>query len=73
MSNTTKNLTAIDAFIAKTATFERLFEQLQRMRDEHFGVNPDAVTWGDVADMSYRLEQLQQLTDAYFKEGEFAA
>ncbi|WP_028452955.1 hypothetical protein [Chitinilyticum aquatile] len=62
----------IEVFVAQVGEFETLLNRLQTMLDDHFSVDPDDVKWGDVGDMGHRIEVLKQITDAYFKEGEFA-
>ncbi len=71
---TTQNTkpTALDRFINKASEFDALLQRLQQMRDEHFGVSPDAVTWGHVGDVTRYVTALKEVTDAYFKEGEYA-
>lgn len=36
------------------------------------GVSPDVVTWGHVGDVTRYVTVLKEVTDAYFKEGEYA-
>jgi len=40
--------------------------------DEHIGVSPENVRWGDVGNAGYALEKLTELTDWMFKRGEYA-
>lgn len=72
MSTQNTKPTALDNFIAKVGEFDALLQRLQQMRDDHFGVNPDAVTWGHVGDVTRYVTALKEVTDAYFKEGEYA-
>ena len=44
MTTQTAKPTALDSFIAKAGEFDVLLQRLQQMRDDHFGVSPDAVT-----------------------------
>ena len=44
MTTQTAKPTALDSFIAKASEFDVLLQRLQQMRDDHFGVGPDAVT-----------------------------
>ena len=72
MTIQTAKPTALDSFIAKAGEFNDLLERLQQMRDDHFGVSPHAVTWGHVGDVTHYVTALKEVTDAYFKEGEYA-
>ena len=72
MTTLTAKPTPLESFIAKAGEFNDLLERLQQMRDDHFGVSPDAVTWGHVGDVTRYVTALKEVTDAYFKEGEYA-
>ena len=65
--------TAIGTFIARKAEIDTLLARLQVLSDEHFNVAPEQVTWGHVGDLSHYAELLKQITDAAFREGEYAA
>ena len=64
--------TALDAFIAKKAEIDTMLARLKALSDEHFGVGPDEVNWGDVGTLAYYAELLKRITDSAFKEGEYA-
>jgi len=64
---------ALDAFIAKKAEIDRMLQRLQALSDDHFGVAPDEVTWGDVGNLGHHAELLKRITDMAFNEGEHAA
>jgi len=72
MTTLTAKPTALDSFIAKAGEFDALLQRLQQMRDDHFGVSPDAGTCGHVGDVTHYVTALKEVTDAYFKEGEYA-
>lgn len=72
MTTQTAKPTALDSFIAKAGEFDALLQRLQQMRDDHFGVSPDAVTWGHVGDVTHYVNALKEVTDAHSKEGEYA-
>ena len=72
MTTQTAKPTALDSVIAKAGEFDVLLQRLQQMRDDHFGVSPDEVTWGHVGDVTHHVNALKEVTDAYFKEGEYA-
>ena len=63
---TTKNTTtakpenALDVFAARKAEIDRLLAQLQAASDEHFGRNPETLTWGDVGSLGYVIERLTE-------------
>ena len=43
--------TALDAYLARTATIHAKLERLQQLADDHFGHDPDAINWGHVGDL----------------------
>jgi hypothetical protein len=63
---------AIDAFIAKKASIDAMLTRIAQLSDDHFGADPDKVTWGDVGTIEDYARQLRRITDAAFKEGEHA-
>ena len=64
---------SLEAFIAKKAEFDALLADLQQMSADHFGADPEAVLWGSVGDLAHWNSRLREVTDAYFKRGEYAA
>lgn len=42
--------TAIDAHLTRTAAIHAKLARLQRLADDHFGHDPDAIHWGHVGD-----------------------
>ena len=40
--------TALDAYLACTATIHAKLARLQQLADDHFGHDPDAINWGHV-------------------------
>jgi hypothetical protein len=69
----TTNDTALAAFIARKAEIDAQLARLKALSDEHFNAHPDEIHWGHVGDLQRYVELLRQITDAAFKEGEFAA
>ena len=65
--------TALDAFIARKAEIDTMLERLKALSEEHFGYAPDDINWGHVGTLAHYAELLKQITDAAFKEGEYAA
>jgi hypothetical protein len=43
--------TTLDAYLARTAAIHAKLERLQRLADDHFGHDPDAIRWGHVGDL----------------------
>jgi len=67
-----KQPTALDAFMARKAEIDHALERLQTLSDNHFNTHPDEIHWGHVGDLGHYAELLKQITDAAFKEGEYA-
>jgi hypothetical protein len=42
---------ALAGFVARKAEIDAMLTRLQALSDDHFGVAPDAVTWGDVGSL----------------------
>lgn len=64
--------TALNAFIAKKVEIDSMLARLQILSDNHFNVAPEEVSWGHVGDLGHYAELLKQITDAAFREGEYA-
>ena len=64
---------SLEAFLARKAEFDALVAELQQMSAAHFGADPDAVLWCEAADIERRNHLLREITDVYFRRGEFAA
>jgi len=65
--------TALDAFIARKTEIDAMLGRLAALSDDHFGANPEAITWADVGTLAHYAELLKRITDSAFKEGEHAA
>jgi hypothetical protein len=63
---------SLEAFLAKKAEFDVLLAELQQMSADHFGADPEAVLWGEAANLSDWTRRLRAVTDAYHRRGEFA-
>jgi len=61
------------AFVARKTQIDAMLKRLQALSDDHFGVAPDEVTWGDVGTLEHHAELLKRITDMAFREGEHAA
>ena len=66
------NTEALAAFMAKKAEIDTALARLTALSAEHFGADPDSLHWGHVGTLGFYAEQLWQITDAAFKEGEYA-
>jgi hypothetical protein len=64
---------ALAAFVARKATIDAMLSRIQSLSNDHFGVAPDEVTWGDVGTLGHYAELLRRITDMAFNEGEHAA
>ena len=64
---------ALAVFVSKKAEIDAMLGRLQGLSDDHFGVGPDEVTWGDVGSLGHYAELLKRITDMAFNEGEHAA
>ena len=67
------NNDALAAFVANKAEIDAMLTRIQALSDDHFGVAPDEVTWGDVGNLGHYAELLKRITDMAFNEGEHAA
>ena len=61
------------AFVAKKAEIDLMLTRLGALSDDHFGVAPDEITWGDVGSLEHHADLLKRITDMAFNEGEHAA
>jgi hypothetical protein len=64
---------ALAAFVSKKAEIDAMLTRIQTLSDDHFGVLPDEVTWGDVGSLGHYAELLKRITHMAFGEGEHAA
>ena len=71
-TKTRSNEDALAAFVQRKAEIDAMLSRLQALSDDHFGVAPDEVTWGDVGSLEHHAELLKRITDMAFNEGEHA-
>lgn len=64
---------SLEAFLAKKAEFDALLAELQQASEDHFGVDPEAVVWGETAWLHDATAKLKDIADAHFRRGEYAA
>ncbi|MFQ5622433.1 MAG: hypothetical protein ACE5FS_03455 [Paracoccaceae bacterium] len=67
---TTYSHDELRAFITKKAEIDAMLTRLQAWSADHFNRHPDEITWADAGDLSYYAEQLRQITNTAFHEGE---
>jgi hypothetical protein len=60
------------AFAAKKVGIDLMLTRLQALSDDHFGVVPDEVTWGDVGTLEHHADLLKRIAEMAFNEGEHA-
>lgn len=72
MIKSTKKQETIDAYIGRTASIQAMLKRLTDAAGDHFGDDPDAITWGHVGSLGAIEEKLQHLCDMVFREGEHA-
>ena len=66
------NSKAIDAFLAAKAEIDSMLARLAALSDDHFETHPDEIHWGDVGTLNHYRDSLREISDAAFKEGEYA-
>ena len=49
-----------------------MLARLTELSDDHFGAEPDRITWGEVGTLGHYAELLKRITVAAFGEGEHA-
>ena len=64
---------ALAAFVSKKAEIDAMLARLAALSDDHFNAGPDEVNWGHVGTLEHYASLLRRITDAAFKEGEYAA
>jgi hypothetical protein len=67
------NDVVLAAFLARKGEIDAMLSRIQSLSNDHFGVAPDEVTWGDVGSLEHHAELLKRITDMAFHEGEHAA
>ena len=66
------NSKAIDAFLAAKAEIDSILARLVALSEDHFETHPDEIHWGHVGTLSHYRDRLREISDAAFKEGEYA-
>lgn len=67
------NDAALAAFIAKKAEIDAMLARLQAFSEDHFGADPERLSWAHVGSLEYQAHLLKQISDFALGEGEHAA
>ena len=64
MTTTTpkSNEAALAAFMAGKSEIDALLARIAAASDDHFGTNPERVTWGDAGSLGVVIERLKEIT-----------
>lgn len=73
MRNPADNSQALAAFMTRKAEIDGLLGRLTALSVEHFGIQPDAVTWADVGTLGGYLERPREVRNQDFHEGEYVS
>lgn len=68
----TDNTKALDAFVTAKFQIDAMLERLKALSDDHFETHPDEINWGHVGTLNHYRDRLREISDAAFREGEFA-
>ena len=63
---------ALAAFISAKLEFDALLAEIKQASDDHFGADPETITWADAEQLHHRMAPLRDLADALAKRGEYA-
>ena len=61
---------ALAAFLAKKTEIDAMLARLQGLSENHFGADPEALTWGDVGGLERMAASLREICACH--EGEYA-
>lgn len=64
---------SLAAFLREKARFDAMIAEMQTMSQDHMGADPEGVLWTEAARLAYFNAKLQEITDSYFRRGEYAA
>ena len=54
---------ALAAFMEGKAEIDTLLARIAAASDDHFGINPERVTWGDAGSLGFIAERLKEITE----------
>ena len=57
------NEAALAAFMAGKTEIDALLARIAAASEDHFGANPERVTWGDAGSLGFIAERLKEITD----------
>ena len=63
---------ALHEFMSRISEARERLAELTAYVDDHMQISPDEISWGNVGNAGYLVEQLSQLTDWAFSRGEYA-
>jgi len=64
MACTTRNNdAALATFMAGKAEIDTLLARIQQASNNHFGTDPERVTWGDADSLGFVTERLKEITE----------
>jgi len=68
----TDNTKALNAFMTAKLQIDAMLERLAALSADHFETHPDEINWGHVGTLNHYRDRLREISDAAFREGEFA-
>ena len=54
---------ALANFMAGKAEIDTLLARIAAASNDHFGMNPERVTWGDAGSLGFVTERLKEITE----------
>ncbi len=57
------NDAALAAFMEGKAEIDTLLARIAAASNDHFGMNPERVTWGDAGSLGFVTERLKEITE----------
>jgi len=64
MACTTRNNdAALATFMARKAEIDTLLTRIQQASNNHFGTDPDSVTWGGAGSLGFVTERIKEITE----------
>lgn len=72
MSNIANKENAAEIYIKRVSEIQEMLTKLKNTTEEFFERDPYLVNWGHVGDVNYIADQLREICDRVYKEGEHA-
>lgn len=57
-------MNALDQFIANCAKSQAMADKISAAAEDHFGTNPEKITWADVGDTERIIHQLAEILES---------